>query len=66
MLNGINLKKCLVCGDKITSGLFCVKHVRTVENALAMVHAPVVDTAKLKAEAEARYAALQKAKTGKP
>jgi hypothetical protein len=66
MRGEINLKKCLACGDKITKGLFCAKHANVVADALRMTDAAKgIDRIKLKAEAEARYAAHQ-AKKGTP
>lgn len=66
MRGEINLKKCLACGDNIAKGLFCAKHVNTIADALRMADgAKAIDRTKLKAEAEARYAA-QKAKKDAP
>lgn len=60
MRGEINLRKCLVCGDKITKGLFCAKHVNAIADALRMVGAAkTLDRTELKAEAEARHAAHQ-------
>lgn len=57
MRGEINLKKCLVCGDNITGGLFCVKHANVVADALRMAGGvEAIDRDKLKAEAEARLA----------
>lgn len=65
MRGEIDLKKCLACGDKITKGLFCAKHLTVVADGLRMANAPI-DRTKLKAEAEVRHAAHQKAKKDAP
>jgi hypothetical protein len=57
----INLKKCLACGDKVTKGLFCAKHVNVVADALRMANgAKGLDRTNLKTKAEERLAAYRK------
>jgi len=57
----INLKKCLVCGDKITKGLFCAKHMNVVADALRMANgAKDFDRTNLAAKAEERLASYRK------
>ena len=59
-MNGINLKKCLVCkAPKTSKGLFCASHVNTVADGMALAGPKPADRAKLKSEAEQRLAALQ-------
>lgn len=56
-MRGINLKKCLVCADKISVGCFCEKHKNAVSDGIAKAAGKTVDRDILRLDAEERLAA---------
>ena len=55
-MRGINLKKCLVCADKISAGCFCEKHKNVVSDGIAKAAGKTIDRDRLRLDAEDRLA----------